>query len=344
MNVTNAFLDDQRQIGDVSADALVNHFFERNQQQELYSYLGWSVSIVDKQEDGTLKDFLINRRSLPEWYDEARINAGQKIFEKYAMPIMTLLGGLSLPYCYAGSPGNKALYLSDKMRKSPGKRLSDTADFILAVSTPGSFMQKVSVGQFHINKTRLIHSIARYYLLKRTDWKHEWGLPINQEDMSGTNLAFSYLILLGLQKSAWMLSGREKEDFLYLWRYIGYQLHIDIQLLPATTQEAVLLERTIRRRHFKKSIEGLELTQELIQYYRSVAPSREATLIESQMRYWLGPEVAEYLGLPIQPIKDRAVESLNAFREMTNLFQINTNSYNEMLRNHKQLKNATNSR
>ena len=67
---------------------------------------------------------------------------------------MTLLGAFALPYCYAGSPGNKALFLSEKMRNSPGKRLADTAEVTIAVSTPGSFEN--GEAYFHINKTRII--------------------------------------------------------------------------------------------------------------------------------------------------------------------------------------------
>ena len=192
---------------------------------------------------------------------------------------MTLLGGLSLPYCYAASPGNKALYLSEKMLKNQGKRLADTADFIIAVSSPGQLDDDAD-GRFHINKTRLIHAIARHYILKGSEWDMAWGLPINQEDMAGTNLAFSYLILRGLKKAGYLIAEREIESFTFLWRYIGYQLHISTDLLPANYAEAMVLERAIRTRHFKKSEEGMELTKELLAYYKSMIPKSEAIYID----------------------------------------------------------------
>ncbi len=67
------------------------------------------------------------------------------------LEMMALLGAMSLPYCYAASPGNKALYLSDKMRNAPGKRLMDTASFVIAVLTPNSFGEH-STATIHINK------------------------------------------------------------------------------------------------------------------------------------------------------------------------------------------------
>ena len=250
---------------------------------------------------------------------------------------MTLLGGLSLPYCYAASPGNKALYLSDKMRKSPGKRLVDTADFIISVSTAINISEN-SEAQISINKLRLIHAVARYYILNSNNWSMEWGLPINQEDMAGTNLAFSYIIINGLQKTGYMMTNREKENFLALWRYIGYQLYIEDELLPSTLKEAELLEKTIRNRHFKKSEEGFTLAKELITYYKSMTKGIDSYLVESQIRYWLGPLAADCVGLKADKVKDTIVQTINLFQESTNFYDVDSDSFTKMMKNHKLLK------
>ncbi len=338
MKTGHSFLNKQRQVGDSKADALVHHLFEVNEQTLLRQHLQMTSAGVDRQNHPALKKFLCTYRKPPVWGDPLRILRGQQVFKKFAMPIMTLLGGLSLPYCYAGSPGNKALFLSEKMRQSPGKRLADTADFILAVSTPGSFGNNQEAA-FLINRTRLYHALARYYLHKKGNWINNlWGAPINQEDMAGTNLAFSYIILTGLQKSGHQLTKREKEDFLFLWRYIGYQLHITTDLLPGSFDEARQLERVIRKRHFKKSLEGEVLTQELLKYYRTIVKSPDGYLLDSQIRYWLGADVADCLGLPENPAKDNIVQTMNSVREVGNLFGVNANSYEQMLEQHKRLK------
>jgi len=336
MKTDRPFLNQQRQISDVNADALAHHFFEMKAQSTVYQHLQMTSKQVVKENNPALKKFLCTARPAPQWFDPARLVRGQKVFEKYALPIMTLLGGLALPYCYAGSPGNKALYFSEKMRQSPGKRLADTADFILSVCTPRSFEE--NEGSFSINRTRLIHAIARYHIRKKEGWDLQWGMPINQEDMAGTNLAFSYIVLTGLQKSAHVLSDQEKEDFLFLWRYIGYQLHISQDLLPGSFSEAMELERVIRTRHFKKSMEGEILTRELLQYYKSVVKTIDGYLLDSQIRYWLGDSVADCLGLPEHPVKDKIVQTINSFRELGNLFGTNANSYKQMLEQHHRLK------
>jgi hypothetical protein len=226
MNSSQQFLDRQRLQADKEADGLIEQTFKTNQQGDLYQLLKMEDKQIEHCQNSLLTNFLIGRKKQPTWFNEKKLQNGQKLFKQYAMEMMALLGAMSLPYCYAASPGNKALYLSDKMRNSPGKRLIDTASFVIAVLSPGSLADD-AYGNIHINKVRLIHAMARYYLIKLPTWNKDWGQPINQEDMAGTNLAFSYVILLGMQQSGFILSDKEKEDFLFAWRYIGYQLNIE---------------------------------------------------------------------------------------------------------------------
>lgn len=337
MKTDKIFLDKQRLSGDQPVDQLIEAFFKRNRQLELYASLQLPMSkIVNGEKSNRVTTFLNSSKSEPKWHDPEKVVRGQQVFEIYAAEIMTLLGVMALPYCYAGSPGNKALYFSEKMRQSPGKRLIDTADFIISVSTPGSFLMG-GYGHIHINKTRLTHAIARHHVNKG-DWNMQWGLPINQEDMAGTNLAFSYVILVGLNRSGFILSSKEKEDFLFLWRYIGYHLGINEQLLPAGYKEAQALTEVIQQRNFRSSAEGVALTGELLRYYRSIAPAAKAKFIDAQVRYFLGAEVSGYLGLKPDYIKDRITGFMNSIKEMKNFFSVPEGSYKIMMAGHGELK------
>jgi len=337
MKTDNSYLDKSRLDGDLEADRLIKDLFNRNAQSEIYTCLKLSESEISELiHNSPVNSFLLSVRKKPAWYNEKKLIAGQQVFKLYAAEIMMLLGVMALPYCYAASPGNKALYLSDKMRQSPGKRLFDTAQFIISVSTPGS-LAFGKYGHIHLNKTRLIHALARYYVNKG-GWNLEWGVPINQEDMAGTNLAFSLVILLGLQQSGIVLSDRQKEDFIFLWRYIGYQLAIDKELLPANFKEAFHLAHIIKKRNFKKSDEAVELTRELLGYYHSVAPENQKDFVHAQVRYFVGSEVADYLGLKPAYVKDKVTTLISSFNILQNLFSVHTNSYNTMMDNHQLLK------
>jgi hypothetical protein len=336
MNTDKIFLNQQRLQGDNVADALVHKYFQDNRQNELYGYFSLSpIEILHDSKNNEISNFLRKVREKPVWYNHDRILLAQQLFETYAMEMMTLLGAMALPYCYAGTPGNKALYLSEKMRQSPGKRLADTADFIINVSTQHT-LSETGVGHIHINKTRLIHAVARYYV-KQANWNMQWGLPINQEDMAATNLAFSYVILIGLQKSGFVLNEKQKEDFIYLWRYIGYQLNITEELLPTTFPEAHRLTMLMQKRHFKKSAEGVALCQSLIQYYKTVVPSDKAYFIEAQIKHLLGDEIASYIGLKPEFMIDKINALLFTFSELQNFFSIHKSTYEVMLRNQRSM-------
>ncbi len=325
-----------RLVGDPEADTLVEQLFARQQSSQLYAFLELSEDQVERYDaNPALRSFLLNKRMPPTWYNAEQAEHGQQFFKKYALDIMTLLG--ALPYCYAASPGNKAIYFSEKMRQKPGKRLLETAQFIIAVMDVGSFREDGKAIRF-INKTRLVHALVRYSLQAKSPWDIRWGVPVNQEDMAGTNLAFSYIIVQGLVRSCYAIQHQEVEDFLHAWRYVGYQLNIHSDLLPASFAEAKVLEKTIKDRHIKKSAEGSSLTHDLIQHYKTSFPYIPAYLVDGQIRYFLGPEISSIVGLYPDTVKDTLVIGINKLKERINRIYTDPDSYKKMLRNHAILK------
>jgi hypothetical protein len=338
MVADSIFLDQMRRKGDPEADGIIDGVVAADQTRLFYSYLPLSKEQVRGNAVlPAIQQFLLQPAHIPEWFTEARLINGQNFFRKYALEIMGLLGALSLPYCYAATPGNKAIYLTEKMRKSPGMRLLETAHFIIEVMKEGAFLPEGS-GAFEVQKTRLIHALVRNFIQYRTQWDPSWGVPVNQEDMAGTNLAFSYIIISGMQQSEFNLNEEDVEDFLYAWRFIGFQLRIDESLLVHDLREAQTLEEAIRLRHFKKSEEGPLLVSELIMHYKESFPAVAAYFVESQIRYFIGPEVSELLGLKPQPVKDSIVEAMNKIRKWVNRNFVNPFSYKIMITNHFKLK------
>lgn len=338
MRSDNTYLDQKRREGDPEADLIIKEVIDRDLTRQFYSYLPLSKEETKKDDCLALvQEFLLRPAQFPPWHDEARLQNGQRFFQKYALDVMGLLGAMSLPYCYAATPGNKAIYITEKMRKAPGKRLLDTAHFIIEVMKDDAFTTEGN-GAFEVQKTRLIHALVRHYILYKSPWDPLWGVPVNQEDMAGTNLAFSYIILMGMRQSDFVLSHEDENDFLYAWRFIGYQLRIDEELLPGNMAEAKVLEESIRSRHFRKSEEGPLLTSELINHYKESFPKIASYFVESQIRYFIGPEVSELLGLKSQPRKDKIVAFINKIRRGINRNFVNPFSYRIMISNHFKLK------
>src|SRR5690606_30065619 len=79
-------------------------------------------------------------------------------------------------------------------------------------------------------------------LLRSGRWQTSlWGEPINQLDMSGTLLLFSTVALDGLRKFGFTITPEESESLIQLWRYAGYLLGVDPELLAATERESIEL-------------------------------------------------------------------------------------------------------
>ena len=339
MNVKPDFLNKMRLQGDKKADGLMSDIFKNDQKEALYKILALSPEEGAKSSSGyePLDNFMQRKRQKPEWYDEKQMDAGAEVYAEYASEIMMLLGAMALPYCYAATPGNKTLYLSEKIRKTPGKRLLETAEFVIDLMEPDSLKEN-GAGHWLINKTRLIHAMVRMMIGRHPDYKKEWGIPANQEDMAGTNLAFSFIVLKGLSKMGYRLSIEEKEAFLYRWRYIGYQLHLDDQLLVANLKDAMAMEIAIKERNFKKSEEGILLTHALIDHYQRTMPKSLAALVKSQIRFFLGNEVSTMVGLAKEPLKDALTVTINNIRSVSNQWTRHQPSLEQMRKDHELLK------
>jgi hypothetical protein len=108
--------------------------------------------------------------------------------------------------------------------------------------------------------------------------------------------------------------------------------------LPTSFKEAYQLALIIKKRNFKKSPEGEVLTKELLAYYHSAVPANQAYLINAQVRHFLGPEIAGYLGLKPEPLKDTLTDFMSSFMELKNLLSIHPDSFQKMIANHQQIK------
>lgn len=262
---------------------------------------------------GKLSD-LIRAIDIPEWTDQSTLQKGSKFFQQYTLDILSMLGLYSLPYCYAGANGVRVLYLSKKIKEAPEKRLMDTAGFVFDVCGGGAFSHE-GKGMVAVLKIRMLHAAARFYSKQKiTDEE-----PVNQEDMLGTMLAFSLIVIRGLRKTGIAVSDSAAGSYLHLWKVIGYLMGIDLKYLPDNIREASTLERQVRKREFKYSMEAEELTAALMNYMNAQYSGIIGITPTQLMYYLLGKEVAGCLGLnPVFDVNLKVVEAVgrtrNAFR------------------------------
>lgn len=168
----------------------------------------------------------------PIWVDRDRCNLGGSTFLRCRLGFVPL-ALLSLPIIYSWPAGNKPLALSGQLVHRASQRLKDTARYIVAVSQPDG-LSRFSEGFAMTVRVRLIHAQVRRLLLESGQWRSEtWGAPINQCHMAGTNLMFSVGVLDGLTRLGYRFKRVEREALVHLWRYAGYLLGVEHELLIA---------------------------------------------------------------------------------------------------------------
>jgi hypothetical protein len=288
-----------RDLGDKAADEIIGQIVEQNgiaSLRQLMSFLSDFQNLNFENQDPIIQLFLSANCSLPVFYDKKKLIRATDFYQENQQNIGLILGLYSLPYCYLGADGAKVLYMSERIKNDTYKRLTETGSFLKAVMNYDNWK---SNRIFAIClKVRLLHASIRYFTLHSKKWDLAWGYPINQEDMLGTNLAFSLVVLRGLEKLGYSIDKTYEDAYINIWNVIGFLLGVKQEIMPKNYVEALKIDKQIADRQFRQSVEGQELTASLMQVIRSFAPNDiTADLLQSQSRMLLGEKYAQMLGI-----------------------------------------------
>lgn len=184
------------------------------------------------------QDLFHQLNHIPDWVDFKKINSGSAYCNRCGTAALSVLRNYCLMGGYESSAINKPLIFTEALKKGAVKRLADTVDFWMNVTSING-LQPNQKGIYSILTTRLIHSYSRIQIEKSTDWQSElWGRPINMWDMLATNLGFSIAFADGLSKLKMPPTPQELDGLLQLWKYVGYLLGIPAALLPTKPEDA----------------------------------------------------------------------------------------------------------
>jgi len=118
------------------------------------------------------------------------------------------------------------------------RRLLETSQMIIDCMQPDGLVPLTGIGWKSCLRVRFLHGKVRQRLRSSERWNaEEWGIPINQEDMIATLLSFSFNIVVALSIMGINLTKGEVDDYLHLWRYIGYLSGVRDDLNPCISYE-----------------------------------------------------------------------------------------------------------
>jgi hypothetical protein len=266
---------------------------------------------------------------VPVWVDWETLDRGGAVLRRAGPLGGIVLGMKSLVLGYSSPGGNKPLVLSGRLEEQAGRRLAETARFVQATIAPGGMRTHGQGWQLTLN-VRLIHAQVRRMILRSDRWNAAaWGAPINQHDELGTLLLFSVIVLEGLRQLGVRIGQADSDAYVQLWRWSGWLMGIDLELLPATETEGRRLGEMIAAtqgdpdddsRRLTKALLGSPLRDAKSPHERTNA-RRMTTFSAAMCRSLVGETTADKLGVPrtswryMVPLARRLVSSMELVRE-----------------------------
>lgn len=257
-------------IGDIAAgqdfSALRDLFKQLNTNGE--------TSASNALPDSVINYFNTNNQ-LPDWADQNKIKIAQEVFAQNGPEIALILNYKALPLCYACKNGAKVLATTGRLISQGDdtskmmRRLLETSQMVINVMTEGGLAPN-GEGIITVKKVRLYHAAIRYFLLNAGKHSAVWdtetyGQPINQEEMAGTLMAFSALVINGLTQVGVELTNEQKDAYIHVWNIVGHFIGLDPKLYPESFEEGWELGISIIKRNLDESTNGKFLVDSLIQ-------------------------------------------------------------------------------
>ncbi|TVT62160.1 DUF2236 domain-containing protein [Amycolatopsis rhizosphaerae] len=264
-----------------------------------------------------LVEFFRAVEATPYWVDYDRLDRGARAITRTGVLGLFPLGDMSLMGGYLASRATKSLVATGEIEHMAGRRLVETAAWWIEVTTPGKLRPGES-GYAAALRVRLVHAYVRAAMNRRDDWDYAaWDRPVNQVQTTGTLLLFSLVFVLGTQLLGIRYSARERADIIHLWRYAGWLLGVDEELLPATEEDAWRLLWLLAATEFIPDEDSKRLAKALLVSHEQVGSGRGAAgrvlshlsvrVHSSISRLVLGKTNADFLELPDDPIAQGAV-------------------------------------
>jgi hypothetical protein len=266
----DALLEPMRRIGDEPADGAIAALYATRDtpmwgeiHRELNAYVN-NASSLPPQLPPELRAYLESTpRLTPEELATAMV--AEEFFMLYGPEILMLLGCFSLPAAFAAAKGVQVLGRTEFIQDQTRIRLFQTAQMLVDVMSPGG-LGPGGKGLCTIQKVRLLHGAIRH-LIRKSDppWDEaQLGVPINQEDLAGTMLTFSSVILEGLRKLDIEVSPRHQEAYFSTWCTIGRMMGVQEALIPRDLASGVALMKAIQYRQIGESPQGIRMTEALL--------------------------------------------------------------------------------
>ncbi|MGW0035972.1 oxygenase MpaB family protein [Gordonia sp. NPDC003376] len=304
-------------VGDPPADAVVT---------ELMSIPGASwgalMAALDRPED--LDDAFPEAAHLvraaatpPPWFEPDLARAGAEAWWRFgSLQSSTLYQ--SLIYGYQAPGFVRPLVATGRLTDRTWDRVQSTARWVTLATAPG-LMEPGGQGWLETLRIRLVHAMVRHHLHAECDWDDDaWGVPINQTYAQLTITAGFLVLPIEIAEDLGIRYSRaDLEAITHLWRWIGWVMGVDEDLLPHGFADAQRIHRISQRFRLRPESESKVLVRALLDDgYRTdlglPGPLNDAVhvlarpflrpLLAAVSTRWVDREIAREMGLRSTPL------------------------------------------
>ncbi|MFI6477042.1 oxygenase MpaB family protein [Nonomuraea sp. NPDC050663] len=312
---------DPRWVWDDEADPLLASLFQRGLIPEVNRLLyDWNRNEqplpAGLPED--LRDFMERARQLPAWADPAKLAAGARfhVLKGNYIVVLTIVGAGMLATSIPKEA--RAVYYS-----AGGADLKDRVakTNILAYAVrPANAWSTGGTAVVEAVKTRLVHAAVRHLLQSSPYWTGP--IPISQEDMLVTWHTLATFSMRGMRGWGVRMSSAEATGYLQSLQVMGHMLGIRDEFMPATWETSYTQSDIVLPRNMGPTREGVELNailRTMLAEMTSGPGGIDKPLVNAFSRYLTGNQVADWNGIPREPLWDPLIRTawplLVKFRE-----------------------------
>jgi hypothetical protein len=319
----DGFLDGLRLQGDFLADGVVERLTQQGDVSEvnrLFRVMRSDNQPLPPDLPPPILDFLERTSGLPAGVDLERIQRGEAVYMLHAFTAALILLAKSLPEGYQAPCLTEILMISRDLARSPYDRLLGVLQMLVRVCSVHGFKPRGDV-VVTAQKMRLLHAGVRTLVPShRPGYEQRYGVPVNHEDMLATLMAFSYLVIEGLQQLGVGLADQDAEDLYYLWQVFARMMGIhpaddpdSTAYIPQNVAQAAEFYASYSRRHYAEAAQnpaGVTLANDNLEMLQSMIPRPLAVLglhAMPQIYMWdlMGAEACGRLG--ISPVSGHAL-------------------------------------
>ncbi|MBO0768154.1 MAG: DUF2236 domain-containing protein [Solirubrobacterales bacterium] len=296
-------------VGDPEADALVAAIKSSEGQNIRAQFERALTEGIDAVPDAhpALRDFFASAEEVPFWVDREKLDRASELFSGLGPAAAPLLM-VGLAITFTTPDGNAVLLRSGDTRDRAGRRATETLSWVQEVTAPGALAIGAQGYQSSV-RVRLTHAFMRAGFMKRGDWDNP-HLAVNQQVFSNVIIAFAAYPTVAGFVCGQPFNRRDREAIFHLWRYVGYLVGVNQNLLLTDEHDAMRLFWLFFRTVIKPDQSATELGSALIAAYPEIygitsdsSRDRLARWLVLQShtalaRVSIGTDLSDWLGFP----------------------------------------------